>query len=58
MMIGLYRIPVWGYGVGSILRGVFRWRLLVKACMFCSSSARSSGVREQGLRALLTIRTD
>lgn len=34
MMIGLYRIPVWGYGVGSILRGVFRWRLLVKACMF------------------------
>ena len=43
-------------GMGSILRGVFRWRLLVKACMFCSSSASSSGVWEQGLRALLTIR--
>ena len=42
-------------GMGVRRGEYFAWGVSV-ACMFCSSSASSSGVWEQGLRALLTIR--
>ena len=44
-------------GMGVRRGEYFAWGVSVAAaCMFCSSSASSSGVWEQGLRALLTIR--
>ena len=45
-----------GYGVGRVLRGAFRWRPRVKACMCCSSPVGSSGAWGRDLRVRLTIR--